>query len=63
MACSRDGGQLDYPVPEEWTNKGGIRVLKIDKNGNKENVEFELTDGNLQFLSEPGAIYKVVYAQ
>ncbi|HVU83474.1 MAG TPA: endo-alpha-N-acetylgalactosaminidase family protein [Puia sp.] len=63
MACSRDGGQLDYPVPEEWTDKGEIRVLKIDKNGNKENVEFELTDGNLQFLSEPGAIYKVVYAQ
>jgi hypothetical protein len=63
MACSRNGGQFNYPVPEEWTDKNKIRVLKINSDGNKENTGFELTEGNLQFHSEPDAVYKVIYSE
>ena len=63
LACSRNGGEFNYPVPEEWGDKKKIRVLKINKNGNKENIEFEFTEGSLRFHLEPGTVYKVIYSE
>jgi len=63
LACSRNGGQFDYPVPEEWADKKKIRVFKINHDGSREDIGFELTEGNLQFQSEPAVVYKVIYTE
>jgi hypothetical protein len=61
FACSKDGGLLSYPVPTGWEDKKDIEVLRMNANGSRKKVRFNLRNGNLEFQTEPGAPYKVVY--
>jgi hypothetical protein len=61
VACSRDGGSFNYPLPADWTDSAKIRVFKINTDGREEAVEFKLDGGNLMFHPEANAPYKIVY--
>jgi hypothetical protein len=61
MACSRNGGPISYPVPKRWTVGEKIQVYKMNGDGSRNGVKFKLTDGDLEFYSEPDVPYKVIY--
>jgi Endo-alpha-N-acetylgalactosaminidase len=61
LACSRDGGTLSYKIPDTWKNTEKIRVYSVNNDGSLKNIQYNLDDRLLKFITEPGAPYRVVF--
>lgn len=61
LSCSRAGGIIKYRIPEEWKELEKVKVFTIKENGSLEYVESVLNDRYLEFNSEPGVPYKIIY--
>lgn len=63
LACSRDGGILNYRIPDTWNEIGHIGVFHVLKNGELEKIGFNLKNRNLEFQAEPEVPYKIIYSE
>jgi len=61
LACSREGGIINYRIPNAWKNTEGIKVLGINPDGSLMKIEYKLSGRNLQFNTESNKPYKVIY--
>ena len=59
LAYSRDGGMLDYPVPDAWSATATVKAVALTQDGTGAEIPAQLKDGRIRLDTAPATPYRV----
>jgi hypothetical protein len=61
FACSKNGGSWKYNIPAAWKDNKKISVYKMNDDGSRVKVLFNVGKGQLEFNAAANVPYKIIY--